>query len=117
MSLENAKRFMAAASKDSALQQKLGAAREPAELLRLAIQAGSDRGLPFTAEELQASLGPPPSSGELDDDQLESVAGGLATTSEVARKMYAMIGRTPPWEPPATKEEAYNSLSPSQQKT
>ena len=78
-SVENAKRFIEAAGKDQALQSRFRAARDPAELARLAIQAGSERGLPFTAEELLASL---PHSGagggELSDDQLEGVAGGLA---------------------------------------
>ena len=43
MSLENAKRFIDAASKDQALQKELDAAREPAEAVRLAVQAGSER--------------------------------------------------------------------------
>ncbi len=79
MSLENARRFIETAAKDQALQQKLAAAREPAEAVRLAVQAGSERGLPFTAEELQASLGPQrgQGGGELSDDQLGSVAGGV----------------------------------------
>ena len=79
MSLENAKRFIDAASKDQALQKELDAAREPAEAVRLAVQAGSERALPFTAEEFMAVLGPPPSDGggELGDGQLESVSGGL----------------------------------------
>ena len=78
MSLENAKRFLEAAAKDQTLQQKLAAA-EPKDLVRIVIQAGSERGLPFTAEELQASLGPKPGDGgvELSDDQLGSVAGGF----------------------------------------
>jgi predicted ribosomally synthesized peptide with nif11-like leader len=78
MSLENAKRFIDATSNDQALRQRLAAAREPAEMVRLAIQAGSERGLTFTAEEFLASVGPPPGNagGELSGDQLESVVGG-----------------------------------------
>jgi predicted ribosomally synthesized peptide with nif11-like leader len=77
MSLGDAKRFLDAVSQDRALQQKLGGL-EPAEAVRRAIQAGAERGLTFTAAELQAS-GASLSSGEgreLSDDQLESVAGG-----------------------------------------
>ena len=78
MSLENAKRFIDATSNDQALRQRLAADREPAEVVRLAIQAGSERGLTFTAEEFLASLGPPPGNagGELSGDELDSVVGG-----------------------------------------
>jgi predicted ribosomally synthesized peptide with nif11-like leader len=117
MSLENAKRFVDALIKDPELQKKFAAAREPAEVGRIAVQAGSDRGLSFTAEELQASLPSlPGGGGELNDDQLDSVAGGIANTPEVQRIMYVMIGRTPPWEPPPSKQDVYKSLTPSQQK-
>jgi predicted ribosomally synthesized peptide with nif11-like leader len=86
MSLENAKRFLDAVSKDQALQQRLAAAGQPAEAIRLAVQAGSERGLPFTAEELGASVGPRPGDGssELSDDQLESVAGGFGFKIAIA---------------------------------
>ena len=118
MSLENAKRFIDEAHKDQALQTKLGAAREPAEAVRLAVQAGSERSLPFTAEEFMAVLGPPPSDGggELSDDQLQSVVGGStslppwlqavikayesdmrdigATPSEIAAGVSRLRGRT-----------------------
>ena len=84
MSIENAKRFIEAASQDQALQQKLSAAREPAELVRLAVEAGSERGLPFTEEELEASIGPRTADGGgLSEDQLESVAGGTETLSPI----------------------------------
>ena len=55
MSLENAKRFIEVASQDQALQERL-AAQEPAEALRLAVEAGSERGLPFTPEEFVAGI-------------------------------------------------------------
>ena len=106
MSLENAKRFIEAASTDPALQQQLGAARELAELVRLAVKAGSERGLPFTAEELQTSIGPLTADGGagLSEDQLESVAGGiLATTtpSEQAKTAGGSVSTstsyTPEW--------------------
>ena len=50
MSLENAKRFIGAASQDQALQQRHAAAGEPAEAVRLAVEASSERELPFTSE-------------------------------------------------------------------
>ena len=75
MSLDNAKRFIDGLSKDQALHQRLvAAAREPEEVVRLAVQAGSDRGLIFTAEEFLGSIEPRPTDGggELSDDQLIS---------------------------------------------
>ena len=82
MSLENAKRFIEAASKDPALRQSLAAAREPEEVVRLAVAAGSERGLLFTTEEFLEITGAPSSagSGELSDDELGAVAGGLDTS-------------------------------------
>ena len=118
MSLENVKLFIEAADKDQAVQQRLGAARGPEELGRLAVQAGSERGLLFTAEEFLASSGTTPDGnrGELSDDQLQSVAGGStslppwlqavikayesdmrdigATPSEIAAGVSRLRGRT-----------------------
>jgi len=97
MSLENARLFIEAASEDQALQQRLAAAREPAEVVRLAVEASSERGLPFTSEELLTSIGPRPADGaELLDDQLEAVAGGGAgdTPETLARRrwIYRIFG-------------------------
>ena len=112
MSLENAKRFIAIVSQDRALQQKLAAAREPTEAIRLAVQAGSERGLTFTAEEFLSNVGSLPGSGsgeELSDDQLGAVAGGLGfSPSQAAVRNVA--NRTP------ERESAFltwlNSLTP-----
>ena len=82
MSVENAKRFLEAAGTDRALQSKLGTARDLAELIPLAIQASTERGLPFTAEEFIASIkGSRSGAGELEDGELDRVAGGLAAGS------------------------------------
>ena len=95
MSLENAKRFIESTSKDQALQQRLATAA-PAKAVDLAIQAGSERGLSFTAEELVASIGAR-SAGrgeELDENRLNAVAGGLGLSpSQAAASMTA--NRTP----------------------
>jgi predicted ribosomally synthesized peptide with nif11-like leader len=91
MSLENAKLFIEAASQDPELQQKLATVREPADVIRLAVQASSERGLPFTSEELLASIGPAPAEGtELHAEQLEAVAGGAAgdTPEQLARRRW-----------------------------
>ena len=93
MSLENAKRFIDATSNDQALRQRLVAAREPAEVVRLAMQVGSERGLTFTAEEFLASLGPPPgeAGGELSDEQLESVVGGAGLSPSQAAAAASLL--------------------------
>ena len=76
MSIENAKLFADAVRKDQALQRRLATASQTAELARLAAQAGSERGLSFTAEEFLAGIAPGPAGVELSDDQLQGVAGG-----------------------------------------
>jgi predicted ribosomally synthesized peptide with nif11-like leader len=80
MSLENAKRFIEDASRDQALQEKLAGAHEPAEVLRLVVEAGSERQLPFTSEEFLASVGTMTQqnaqAGELSDSDLNQVSGG-----------------------------------------
>ena len=77
MSLENLVRFSEIVNGDKALQRSLSEVRDPQELVRRAIRMGAERGLPFTAEELEQKLRKvQPGNGELSDDQLDSVAGG-----------------------------------------
>ena len=83
MSLENAKRFIEAASQDQALQERLAATHDPEEVLRLVVEAGSERGLPFTSEEFLATMGTMTQestqnaqAGELSEGELNHVAGG-----------------------------------------
>ena len=89
MSLENAKRFIEVASQDRALQQRL-AAQEPREALRLAVEAGSERGLPFTPEEFVMGIRTMQdnitnsNAGELNDSELDQVSGGLLFAGFVA---------------------------------
>jgi predicted ribosomally synthesized peptide with nif11-like leader len=90
MSLENAKRFIEVASQDQALQERL-AAQQPAEAVRLAVEAGSERGLPFTPEEFVAGIRtmtqqniPNANAGEVSDSELDQVAGGILPAAVVA---------------------------------
>ena len=83
MSLENVRSFIEAASQDQALQERL-AGHEPAEALRLAVEAGAERGLPFTHEEFVAGIRtmaqeniPNANTGELSPSELNQVAGGV----------------------------------------
>ena len=86
MSVDNVKRFFEAVAEDQTLRQKLGGG-EPAEAARIAVQAGSERGLRFTAEELLQVVGGPsgPGSGEVGDKELEGVAGGSVYMSPSQR--------------------------------
>jgi predicted ribosomally synthesized peptide with nif11-like leader len=117
MSIDNAKRFLEAAAKDEALQQKLDAAGEK-DLARIAVQAGSERGLSFTAQELLSSIGPSSGSAELSDHQLEAVAGGMNLSPSQQAALNSALRRSggglggglnTPKTPPD------NSLSPGQQ--
>jgi predicted ribosomally synthesized peptide with nif11-like leader len=84
MSLDNVGRFIDALSTDTALQQKLGAVRDPAEMARLAVQAGSERGIRFTEKEFLATIDRhrAAGSGQLSDDELEGVAGGMKVAAQ-----------------------------------
>jgi predicted ribosomally synthesized peptide with nif11-like leader len=64
---------------DPALQQRLGAAKNDAEFVDVLIGIGADRGLPFTAAEIDAWKAGEGSSLELTDDQLQQAAGGYAS--------------------------------------
>jgi predicted ribosomally synthesized peptide with nif11-like leader len=113
MSLENAKRFLETAAKDQTLKQKLAAAG-PEDLVRIVIQAGSERGLPFTPEELQASMGPQPRDGgvELSDDQLGSVAGGIVPRASPSAIQDLLSRFFQPDSPPSQQQEGSLSHEP-----
>ncbi len=86
MSLDNVGRFIDAAVSDRPLQQKLAAVRDSAELARLAVKEGSERGLRFTEKEFLTTIGRQSSTsgGELSDDALEGVAGGMSVGGRVS---------------------------------
>ncbi len=56
-------------------------------------QLGREGGFEFTAAEWAAVLGPP-TQGELTDDELERVAGGIGWVRKLAGKVWAAIGGT-----------------------
>ena len=81
MTVEQAKLFLDALKTDAALQQKVrdaNAAYVAQALLPVAKEAGYD----FTAEELQSLQNP---DGELNDADLERVAGGIALLLSTSR--------------------------------
>lgn len=77
MSKEAVEQMFQAAREDAALQQKLESASGYAE----AVKIGADNGFSFTEEEAQAFLAErgliEGAEGELSEEALEAVAGGL----------------------------------------
>ncbi len=72
MSKENLAKFMQHLQLDPSLQQKLAAAPDKEQASRLAVELGAELGLEFTlAEVLDLDY-----SGELDESELDAVAGG-----------------------------------------
>ncbi len=72
MSKENLAKFMQHLQLDPSLQQKLAAAPDKEQASRLAVELGAQLGLEFTlAEVLDLDY-----SGELDESELDAVAGG-----------------------------------------
>lgn len=87
MSVENIDKFYAMAFKDQSLIEGLKAATDEASYAKIAVEIGAANGCEFTAEEvtewrkvkiLAAS------NGELDDLQLEAVAGGKVSGGGIA---------------------------------
>lgn len=72
MSVEQAKSFIEKLNSDEAFRNQVAAASDNEARLSIAREAGYD----FLLEDLQQSI-PAQADGELSDDQLESVAGGL----------------------------------------
>jgi predicted ribosomally synthesized peptide with nif11-like leader len=78
MSKENLAKFMQQVQLDPSLQQKLAAAPDKEQASRLAVELGAQLGWEFTvAEVLDLDY-----SGELDESQVDAVAGGHVRTSK-----------------------------------
>jgi hypothetical protein len=80
MSLAHAQKYYDIVAKDPALLESLGdGAQSVEEFVQRAIQAASQQGLVFTAQEARSYLAEQSAvheAGELSDQQLEEVAGG-----------------------------------------
>ena len=63
------KRFLDAASKDAEVMKKLDRVKDPSEFIAIA----NEMGFTLTAKDLKEGT---PKKGELEDDDLEHVAGG-----------------------------------------
>jgi predicted ribosomally synthesized peptide with nif11-like leader len=113
MSVDNVGRFIETWSTDTALQQKLGAVRDREELARVAVQAGSERGIRFTEKEFLTTIGrqKKAAGSELSHDDLEGAAGGTTISTSLGHEavhasssfwgeILKMIERLPPSKPP-----------------
>jgi predicted ribosomally synthesized peptide with nif11-like leader len=113
MSVDNVARFIDTWSTDTALQQKLGGVRDREELARVAVQAGSERGIRFTEQEFLTTIGRQRTGAgsELSDEDLEGVAGGTGigaslgheavhASSSVFASILKLIEQLPPSKPP-----------------
>jgi len=83
MSMENVRGFFKAMAEDEELKKKLRVASVPAvqnAAVETLVQTAREAGYDFTAEELRAAFAAPAPQndpGELNEDELEAVAGGL----------------------------------------
>jgi predicted ribosomally synthesized peptide with nif11-like leader len=95
MSVDNVGRFIDALSTDKALQQKLGAVRDTGELARLAVQAGSARGMRFTESEFLATVNRQRAAvgSELSDEDLEGAAGGTSIGAQSSGQTPSQLAR------------------------
>ena len=72
MSKENLAQFMQQVQQNPSLQQKLAEAPDKEQASQLAVELGTQLGLEFNEAEVLDSL----NDGELEDSELEAVAGG-----------------------------------------
>ena len=113
MSLENVKGFLEAANSDPGLQTELGAARDQTDLGRIAVEAGSKLGLPFTAQEFLSTIASAVGgSGELSDDELAGVAGGTVVSRPAGGTLLSVLKNI--FDTGSPSQNAAASLSPSQ---
>ena len=81
MSIENAKAFYGKVRADRGLQREIGesAKANPAEREAVILKVAGAKGYSFTVEEMRTALketAAPLNTGELQDEELEAVAGG-----------------------------------------
>ncbi len=69
---ENVKRFLEAVSQDKEFLEKINEAASPETVIALA----AEKGFTLTAEDMK-----PAATGELSDDELDGVAGGIDNTA------------------------------------
>jgi predicted ribosomally synthesized peptide with nif11-like leader len=79
MTQQDVSRFFQALETDPALQAEAGAidATDPASAAEGLAALGADHGYSFSVADLAAFLREQPASGELGEEELERVAGGL----------------------------------------
>lgn len=87
MSIENAKAFYEKVKGDQSLQQTIVelVKEKPAELESIIIKVAGENGFQFTKEQLQTVIAETtPETGELNEAELETVAGGVTKGGYIA---------------------------------
>ena len=84
MSKEAVSNFYKAVAQDQALQDKLKAADRPSSVVNMAAELGYE----FTEEELVALMQERKDSGELDESQMDAVAGGMRDNCYAGSQCY-----------------------------
>lgn len=79
MSIESFKAFMTRIAEDSALRKELATIAGDGITFEQLAEAAAERGFRFSAEDVTRKLNAVASEGELSDDDLENVAGGVGT--------------------------------------
>ena len=77
MAVENAIEFLAEASQNSSLQERLQQVNTPEDILQIAREQGYEISADDMKLATQAAEAVESGSGELSDDELEAVAGGF----------------------------------------
>lgn len=89
---ESIQQFFQMASQDQELQEKLKAAPNHEAYINLVVEQGNEKGYSFTSDQVVSALNTATSaekgkdaySGELDESELEAVAGGFDIFEDVA---------------------------------
>lgn len=88
MSIESVNQFLQKVSEDSAIQEELAKAMEAENDRQAVVELGAKYGCQFTGEELMAEIEKrqqaAASAGELNEEELESVAGGACTPALIS---------------------------------
>jgi predicted ribosomally synthesized peptide with nif11-like leader len=80
MSVESVNQFYQEVMQEPALLEKFQSAPDQESLVNLAVEVGQQKGYSFTAEEVEQALAAQNAAsetGELSDEQLEAVSGGI----------------------------------------
>jgi predicted ribosomally synthesized peptide with nif11-like leader len=91
MSTQAAKQFLDSAVGDPALENRVATAPDRQAFVAAVVEAGREKGFTFTSDEVISVLNEQ-GAGELSDEQLANVAGGLSTFRKFVGKAWNALG-------------------------